>query len=97
VLARAGWDLVSISREYPRDLLPSVPEWSLQLMFPVGFGLLAVHFVVRAVEAVVVPPAPEPPPRSAAPPPPEARAEADDDSTDDSDDDGGAAPQKGGR
>ena len=53
VLARAGWDLVQISREFPKDLLPSVPEWSLQLMFPVGFGLLAVHFVVRIVEAVV--------------------------------------------
>jgi TRAP-type C4-dicarboxylate transport system permease small subunit len=58
VLARAGWDLVRISREYPKDLLPSVPEWSLQLMFPVGFGLLAVHFVVRAVEAVAAPPSP---------------------------------------
>jgi TRAP-type C4-dicarboxylate transport system permease small subunit len=95
VLARAGWDLVSIGREYPKDLLPSVPEWSLQLMFPVGFGLLAVHFLVRLVEAAVAPPEPDPPPRSATP----RTAEADvaDDDDDDDDDEGGAAPQKGGR
>lgn len=67
VLARAGWDLVQISREYPKDLLPSVPEWSLQLMFPVGFGLLATHFVVRVLEAALVPPEPDPPPVAAAP------------------------------
>lgn len=90
VLARAGWDLVQISREFPKDLLPSVPEWSLQLMFPVGFGLLAVHFAVRIVEAVVVGPAePEPPPRAAAPPPVAA--------PDDEDDDDAAASKGGSR
>jgi TRAP-type C4-dicarboxylate transport system permease small subunit len=66
VLARAGWDLVQISRAFPKDLLPSVPEWTLQLMFPVGFGLLAVHFAIRVLEAALVPPEPQPPPVAAA-------------------------------
>jgi TRAP-type C4-dicarboxylate transport system permease small subunit len=65
VLAKAGWDLVEISREYPKDLLPSVPEWTLQLMFPVGFGLLATHFVIRVIEAALVPPEPDAPPGAA--------------------------------
>ena len=86
VLAKAGWDLVAISREYPKDLLPSVPEWSLQLMFPVGFGLLAVHFAVRVVEAAVAPPEPDPPLRSAT----SAAVVGDREES-------GDAPQKGGR
>jgi TRAP-type C4-dicarboxylate transport system permease small subunit len=85
VLAKAGWDLVQIGRAYPKDLLPSVPEWSLQLMFPVGFGLLAVHFAVRMVEAAVAPPDPDAPLRSAS----SAAVVAVED--------GGDAPQKGGR
>lgn len=98
VLARAGWDLVQISREYPKDLLPSVPEWSLQLMFPVGFGLLAVHFMVRIVEAVVVGPAePEPPPRAAAPPPVAAHEADEEDEEDDEGDDDAAASKGGSR
>ncbi len=61
MLASAGWDLVQISREYPKDVLPSVPEWMFQMMFPVGFGLLAAHFTLRTIEAVVEPPKLEPP------------------------------------
>lgn len=59
VLAHAGWELVQISREFPKELLPFAEEWQLQLMFPVGFGLLAVHFAVRVVEAIAGPPPPE--------------------------------------
>ncbi|MCX4240978.1 TRAP transporter small permease [Paraliomyxa miuraensis] len=60
VFAGAGWDLVTISREYPTELLPWADEWTLQLMFPVGFGLLAVHFGVGLVEALADPPRPPP-------------------------------------
>ena len=52
VLAVAGRDLVSIGRDFPKDLFPWADEWQFQLMFPVGFGLLALHFVVRALEDI---------------------------------------------
>lgn len=63
VLAGAGWDLVQISRQFPKELLPFADEWHLQLMFPVGFGLLAVHFGFQTVEAVFVPPSDDDEPR----------------------------------
>lgn len=101
VLARAGWDLVQISRQYPKDLLPSVPEWTLQLMFPVGFGLLATHFAVRLLEAASAPPADatDPPPGSAAPPPGGAASGPGASAADDEDDDdegAAATASKGG-
>jgi TRAP-type C4-dicarboxylate transport system permease small subunit len=52
LLAVAGRDLVRIGQEYPKDILPFAVEWQLQLAFPIGFGLLAVHFAVRVAEAV---------------------------------------------
>jgi len=52
VLAQAGRGLVAIGREYPRELVPWADEWVFQLMFPLGFGLLAFHFAVRLVEAL---------------------------------------------
>lgn len=51
VFASAGADLVGISRQYPHALVPWADEWVFQLMFPVGFGLLAFHFGVRVIEA----------------------------------------------
>lgn len=53
VLASAGWDLVKISQEFPKDLVPWAQEWEFQLMFPIGFGLMAVHFAVRLLESIV--------------------------------------------
>ncbi|MEM9457871.1 MAG: TRAP transporter small permease [Myxococcota bacterium] len=63
VLAGAGWDLVQISRQFPKELLPFADEWHLQLMFPVGFGLLALHFGLQAVEVVMMPPLDDDEPR----------------------------------
>ena len=50
VLAGAGLELVKISRAHPKDLMPWADEWTFQLMFPIGFSLLALHFVVRLLE-----------------------------------------------
>src|SRR5690606_2928636 len=72
VLAITGKRLVDIGLQYPVDLLPWAKEWAFQLMFPVGFGLLALHFVVRLAEQVVGeqdPPAPVPGGTAAAPEP----------------------------
>ena len=50
-LAYSGWELVKIGLKWPRDLLPFAQEWTFQLMFPVGFGLMALHFLLRSVES----------------------------------------------
>ncbi len=52
VFARAGAELVAIGREHPSPLMPWADEWAFQLMFPLGFGLLAFHFGVRLLEAL---------------------------------------------
>jgi len=52
VLARAGADLVAISREHPNRVVPWADDWLFQTMFPIGFGLVAFHFVVRLLEAL---------------------------------------------
>lgn len=51
VFAKAGSALVGIGREHPHELVPWADEWIFQLMFPLGFGLLAFHFAVRVAEA----------------------------------------------
>ena len=58
VLASAGQKLVAISREFPSEVTPFLDEWHMQLMFPVGFGLLAFHFALRVLEGVLGWPAP---------------------------------------
>jgi TRAP-type C4-dicarboxylate transport system permease small subunit len=57
VFADAGRKLVAISREYEKELLPWADEWVFQVMYPFGFGLLALHFAIRAVEDAVEVPA----------------------------------------
>ncbi|MGM0556468.1 MAG: TRAP transporter small permease [Myxococcota bacterium] len=54
VLAVAGWDLVEIGLAYPSELLPWAEEWTFQLAFPIGFGLLALHFAIRVYESTVL-------------------------------------------
>ena len=52
VLASAGSDLVAISIEYPKELVSFADEWHFQLAFPVGFGMLAMHFAIRVIESL---------------------------------------------
>jgi TRAP-type C4-dicarboxylate transport system permease small subunit len=53
VLTSAGQKLVAISREFPSEVTPFLDEWHMQLMFPLGFGLLAFHFSLRVLEGVL--------------------------------------------
>ncbi|MFB6265267.1 MAG: TRAP transporter small permease, partial [Bradymonadaceae bacterium] len=48
LLVLAGLELVELSLKWPSEVLPGIDQWALQLMFPVGFGLMGVHFAVRA-------------------------------------------------
>lgn len=50
-LALSGWQLVQIGLKWPRELLPGLQEWVFQLIFPIGFGLMTIHFLVRCLES----------------------------------------------
>jgi TRAP-type C4-dicarboxylate transport system permease small subunit len=50
-LTISGWNLVEIGLEYPRQLMPYLEDWHFQLAFPIGWGLLTFHFLMRAVES----------------------------------------------
>ena len=50
ILAISGWNLVEIGLEYPKELMSWADEWMFQLVFPIGFLMLAFHFGVRAFE-----------------------------------------------
>lgn len=52
LLTVAGWGLVEIGLEFPKELTWFAEEWVFQLVFPIGFGLLTFHFGVRLVESV---------------------------------------------
>lgn len=51
-LAIAGWDLVEIGLEFPKEVTAFAEEWMFQLAFPIGFGMLALHFSIRLVESI---------------------------------------------
>ncbi len=48
-LARAAWRFVDMHREWSREVLIGLPQWSFYLILPVGFGLMAWRFLLRAV------------------------------------------------
>ncbi len=50
-LALSGLRLVELGLEFPRQLLPFAKEWQIQLAFPIGWSLLAFHFIVRGIES----------------------------------------------
>ncbi|MFP4599737.1 MAG: TRAP transporter small permease, partial [Persicimonas sp.] len=50
-LALSGLRLVELGIEYPRELLPFAKQWQIQLVFPIGWSLLALHFIVRSIES----------------------------------------------
>lgn len=52
VLAISGWHLVQISLEFPKELVSWANESTFQMVFPVGFGLLAFHFLLRTLVGI---------------------------------------------
>lgn len=50
LLARHALAFVADSREFGDTLLNNVPAWWLQVPIPIVFGLIAWHFLVRAVQ-----------------------------------------------
>jgi len=51
-LTVAGAELVQVGLDTPSDLMSWAKDWQFQLAFPIGFGLLSLHFLVRTATAV---------------------------------------------
>jgi TRAP-type C4-dicarboxylate transport system permease small subunit len=49
LLASAAWEFVQGEIADRRTVLEDIPSWYAQIIIPVGFGLLAVHFIIRAI------------------------------------------------
>ena len=49
LLASAAWEFVQGEIADRRTVLEGIPSWYAQVILPVGFGLLAVHFIIRAI------------------------------------------------
>jgi TRAP-type C4-dicarboxylate transport system permease small subunit len=49
LLAKASWTFVLGEIADHRTIFESIPSWYAQIIIPVGFGLLALHFLIRAV------------------------------------------------
>jgi TRAP-type C4-dicarboxylate transport system permease small subunit len=48
-LANAAWTFLRAEYAEGVELVLSIPTWAALLIIPVGYGLMAVHFVVKAV------------------------------------------------
>lgn len=48
VLAWLGWDLVELEREAPVPFIEGIPSWVPMLALPIGFGLMAIRFLIAA-------------------------------------------------
>jgi TRAP-type C4-dicarboxylate transport system permease small subunit len=49
LLARASWTFVIGEIADKRTVFGEIPSWYAEIIIPVGFGLLLVHFVIRAL------------------------------------------------
>jgi TRAP-type C4-dicarboxylate transport system permease small subunit len=49
LLAKASWTFVLGEIADHRTIFENIPSWYAQIIIPVGFGLLALHFLIRAV------------------------------------------------
>ena len=79
ILSYTGARFVQDSIEFPKELLPWADEWTFQLMFPIGFGLLALHFGVRVAESALGYQEPQAKPDRAPEPEPEPEPEREED------------------
>jgi TRAP-type C4-dicarboxylate transport system permease small subunit len=49
LLARSAWTFVQGEIADRRVLFGDIPSWYAQVIIPIGFGLLVVHFTIRAL------------------------------------------------
>ena len=49
LLAQSSWTFVMMEKEDGRMMFEGIPSWWVEFILPAGFGLLIVHFVIRAL------------------------------------------------
>jgi TRAP-type C4-dicarboxylate transport system permease small subunit len=49
LLAKASWTFVQGEIADRRTVVENIPSWYAQIIIPVGFVLLLIHFVIRAL------------------------------------------------
>jgi len=49
LLAKASWTFVQGEIADRRTVVENIPSWYAQIIIPIGFGLLLIHFVIRAL------------------------------------------------
>jgi TRAP-type C4-dicarboxylate transport system permease small subunit len=49
LLAKASWNFVQGEIADRRMILDGIPSWCAEIIIPIGFGLLVVHFLLRAL------------------------------------------------
>lgn len=49
LLSSASWEFVQGEIADRRTFLEGIPSWYAQIIIPVGFSLIAVHFIIRAI------------------------------------------------
>jgi TRAP-type C4-dicarboxylate transport system permease small subunit len=54
MLSSASWTFVQGEIADRRTLFGDIPSWYAQIIIPVGFGLLVVHFAIRALMQLLV-------------------------------------------
>jgi TRAP-type C4-dicarboxylate transport system permease small subunit len=54
MLSSASWTFVQGEIADRRTLFGDIPSWYAQVIIPVGFGLLVVHFAIRALMQLLV-------------------------------------------
>lgn len=57
LLAVACWDLVQLERESPTESASLLPAWVRLLALPIGFGLMALHYLLHLALPTLPPPA----------------------------------------
>ena len=48
ILAYASFRLVKTESEYPRDLLPGIPMWFVEVIMPIGFLFIAIEMLRKS-------------------------------------------------
>ncbi len=51
LLARAGWHFVQSEIEFGSTVFNNVPSWYFEIIIPIGFGLMALRFLLNALLA----------------------------------------------
>lgn len=53
VLAKAGWEFVSMEIEANTTLFQNVPSWYFEIIIPAGFALIALRFIFKIIEQII--------------------------------------------